>query len=153
MVKFSSKLEMKKKIIKKTSKAKAFGFFDVTNSSSSMLLKLLVWTNWLIICSIYFRQPIIRRIIKILWSTEWSLKGTVGRYFLAWFFCRGSTRYVPQISRLKRFYVLFRFRTVIRIFRENEKEQKILLASKSGAHIEWIHDKKTRPKNLALLYL
>ncbi len=153
MVKFSSKLEMKKKSLKKHQRHIAFGFFASKNSSSSMLLKLLVWTNCLIICSIYFRQPIIRRIIKILWSTEWSLKGTVVRDFLAWVFCRGSTLYVLQISRLRRFSVLFRSRAVIQIFRENEKEKKILLALKSGAHIEWIHDKKPRPKNLALLYL
>jgi hypothetical protein len=30
--------------------------------------------------------------------------------------------------------------------RENEKEKKILLASKSGAHIEWIHEKNRDQK-------
>jgi hypothetical protein len=37
--------------------------------------------------------------------------------------------------------------------RENEKEKKILLASKSEAHIEQIHEKNGDKKNIALLYL
>ncbi len=36
---------------------------------------------------------------------------------------------------------------------ENEKEKKNLLASKSEAHIEQIHEKIPRPKNLTLLSL
>ncbi len=46
-----------------------------------------------------------------------------------------------------------RFIKIFEQLHENEKEKKILLASKSEAHIEQIHEKKSRPKNIALLSL
>jgi hypothetical protein len=42
---------------------------------------------------------------------------------------------------------------ILEKFCENEKENKILLTSKSEAHIEQNNEKKPRPKNLALLSL
>jgi hypothetical protein len=48
-------------------------------------------------------------------ALEGSFKGTVARDFLVSVFY-GSALYGPQISRLKGFSFLFRFREVIRIF-------------------------------------
>ncbi len=46
-----------------------------------------------------------------------SVKETVARDFLASVFFHGSALYGPQISRLKGFSFIFRFREVIQIFR------------------------------------